>query len=665
MLTKISYLQSEINDLHKQHAKGLLSDKKARALCKKENELQKQKLKLRGLKASSVRQKKFRVDLKRKLGVIFEKNPELKETLRKHDGRGRPRLEESQKGLLDTIAELAIHGCGADERRRSEKIRTVRTLDGMKEELENLGFSLSRSALYLRLLPKNSVTIEGKKHIKTVPVRLLRAENNLHDKHSDTAFCTATIRGLEEVASLLGPEEVSFLSQDAKARVPIGITAANKQAPLMMHLEYKVTLPDHDYVKAPGHKLVPDVYAGIKINAPTNQFGDPKSVSYSGPTYIAIRSAKHTQSTAFEHLHDIKTLTYLPEFENIMLSSDRLPKPIRIITCDGGPDENPRYEKTIDCAIEQFQVDDLDALFIATNAPGRSAFNRVERRMAPLSRELSGVLLPHDHYGTHLDSQGRTTDPELELKNFAHAGQVLSEIWSATVIDGHSVKAVYIQPEVCSLELPKKSTDWKSKHVRESQYFLQIIKCTDAECCTKFRSSYLLLMNNSRFLPPPLPLNQSKDKGLSVFMGKDSLASYPSIFVLKSLHKDILPRSAAKFKEVPYDFACPSVQDKLTSRVCKACGLYHASVRSLKEHTKACKKSSAVRVYGDERLRPLRIAARRQRELMCVIKYLEEEVYEWHSEEDIIVSGEVPESTLGVGTPIIEVKDMNSPWVDE
>lgn len=52
----------------------------------------------------------------------------------------------------------------------------------------------------------------------------------------------------------------------------------------------------------------------------------------------------------------------------------------------------------------------LDAPFIAQNTPGRSAFNRVERRMAPLSKELAGVILPHDHFGSHFDSQNRTID---------------------------------------------------------------------------------------------------------------------------------------------------------------------------------------------------------------------------------------------------------------
>ena len=42
-------------------------------------------------------------------------------------------------------------------------------------------------------------------------------------------------------------------------------------------------------------------------------------------------------------------------------------KPILIITVDGGPDENPRYEKTINCAIDLFRSYNLDALFLATN----------------------------------------------------------------------------------------------------------------------------------------------------------------------------------------------------------------------------------------------------------------------------------------------------------
>lgn len=78
----------------------------------------------------------------------------------------------------------------------------------------------------------------------------------------------------------------------------------------------------------------------------------------------------------------------------------------------------------------------MDAVIVACNAPGRSAFNRVERRMAPLSKCLVGIVLPHDHYGTHLDNNGNTVDPDLEKENFSYSGRALAEVWSELVIDG-------------------------------------------------------------------------------------------------------------------------------------------------------------------------------------------------------------------------------------
>ena len=96
----------------------------------------------------------------------------------------------------------------------------------------------------------------------------------------------------------------------------------------------------------------------------------------------------------------------------------------------------------------QFTTDflkhNLDALFLATNAPGRSAFNRVERRMAPLSREIAGLILPYNSFGSHLDDNGKTVDNELEKKNFQHAGEIL---WSKVVVDGCPTVSEYIISE--------------------------------------------------------------------------------------------------------------------------------------------------------------------------------------------------------------------------
>ena len=63
---------------------------------------------------------------------------------------------------------------------------------------------------------------------------------------------------------------------------------------------------------------------------------------------------------------------------------------------DGAADEAPRFPKTLKCAVSLFKEQNLDVLIHGVNAAGLSAFNPVERRMAPLSHDLSGIILPHD-----------------------------------------------------------------------------------------------------------------------------------------------------------------------------------------------------------------------------------------------------------------------------
>jgi len=218
-----------------------------------------------------------------------------------------------------------------------------------------------------------------------------------------------------------------------------------------MHVEYQVRLPDHDWVVAERHKLIPSLYAAIKIEP--NQFGQRTSVGYSGPTYIAIQSGKHDSSTAESHALDLDTVFGLDEFREFVKTPAGDIKPVVIVTVDGGPDENARYAKVIDFAIKHFKKYDLDGLFVSANARGRSAYNRVERRMAPLSRELSGVILPHDHFGSHLDSSGKTVDEELEIKNFEEAGKVLASIWNGVQIDNYPVVAGYISPQHLTLTM--------------------------------------------------------------------------------------------------------------------------------------------------------------------------------------------------------------------
>ena len=333
------------------------------------NDLKKEKQPLKRKRQNAEYQRKHRTSKRTKLEEICHDNPDIKRKLALRESVGRPSLNEDQPLLFKTIADIAIIRSAADAKRRSESIRSVKTLHDLTAELKKAGFAISRSGTYLRLLPKNSLTIEGRRHVTTVPVKLSRAQADYHRSHIDTQFATTSIRYLETSASVLGPMQVFFLSQVDKTRIPLGITAANKQAPILMHMEYRVSLPEHDWVIAERHKLIPSVYAGIVI-AP-KMAGQSKAIGYYGPTFIAIRSGKHSSSTANTHAQDFETILKLKDFEDLVKTEEGFIKPVIILMVDGGPDENPRYQKVISFAIDHFKKHDLDGIFIACNAPGK------------------------------------------------------------------------------------------------------------------------------------------------------------------------------------------------------------------------------------------------------------------------------------------------------
>lgn len=186
-----------------------------------------------------------------------------------------------------------------------------------------------------------------------------------------------------------------------------------------------------------------------------------------------------------------------------------------------------RYEKSINSAISHFKKYNLDAIFLACNAPGRSAFNRVERCMAPLSRDLAGLILDHEKLGTHLNEKGETVDIDLEKKNFEHAGNVLAEIWSETVVNNFPVFAEYVSPEDSDLtDLETVPQEWKEIHVRESHYLLQIVKCSERTCCSEPRSNYFQVMD--QFLPAQLLVSQG---GLKLSDNEDEHNHFSSLLV--------------------------------------------------------------------------------------------------------------------------------------
>ena len=77
-------------------------------------------------------------------------------------------------------------------------------------------------------------------------------------------------------------------------------------------------------------------------------------------------------------------------------------------------------------------------------------------------------------------------------------------------------------------------------------------------------------------------------------------------------------------KGIPYDYSCPSVdQDMIKRRMCSHCGLYFLSLKAKSLHGVSCRVTESRIENTTERVRPLRVAARRQRELLCVMGFQE------------------------------------------
>ncbi|GBN59848.1 hypothetical protein AVEN_111682-1 [Araneus ventricosus] len=113
---------------------------------------------------------------------------------------------------------------------------------------------------------------------------------------------------------------------------------------------------------------------------------------------------------------------------------------------------------------------------------------------------------------------------------------------------------------------------------------------------------------------------------------------FPSLFAAQILKAgELLPLSVGgSYKVLPYDLYCPSVQSVLPTRVCKHCGLYFASNVMLKKHIVDVHKITRKCQPEVGRIRPLRIARRRQQELMAVIAFTENVKFaDWVDEDDI------------------------------
>ena len=304
---------------------------------------------------------KHRVKKRKAEEKLLQDNPEVARALKIRDGVGRPRVEVDQPGLLNDILKIATIGAACGDKRRDDIFRTVKTLDDLKTAIDALGYTVSRQALYLRLLPRDAKSLHGQKHVNTVNVRLVRPSNDMRKKHPDRVFARESCRGVDEIVTYFGPGSAVFLGQDDKSSVPLGVPCAKKQSSILMNMRVRVRLPDHDFESwksSSPHTLS----AGCVSHHPGGG-----ELSYTGPTYVAIRSSKHNGSTTFSHNEDLEKFMKMKPEVFLMKGSETEVKPILVKSVDGGPDENPRFFNNIVMGCKTFKEMGLDCYIEVTN----------------------------------------------------------------------------------------------------------------------------------------------------------------------------------------------------------------------------------------------------------------------------------------------------------
>ena len=114
------------------------------------------------------------------------------------------------------------------------------------------------------------------------------------------------------------------------------------------------------------------------------------------------------------------SLLQLQEFQSSVNTEEGVSKPVMFLTVNGGPEDSPHNSKIISCAIDYFCSFDLDALYVATNVPGSTTTaDQIQRRITPLSKDLTKCILPYEHFGLHYDGNNDTIDEDLEKANYA------------------------------------------------------------------------------------------------------------------------------------------------------------------------------------------------------------------------------------------------------
>lgn len=117
---------------------GLATEGQLKDLEGKQKILKEKKSALTFLRRNRERQRRKREGDRK----IFQENPDIAKAFKRRSDIGRPKIVQDQPDLLKAIVDVATHGAAADDRRRSECLRSIKTLDDLTAELNSQGFKV-------------------------------------------------------------------------------------------------------------------------------------------------------------------------------------------------------------------------------------------------------------------------------------------------------------------------------------------------------------------------------------------------------------------------------------------------------------------------------------------------------------------------------------------
>eukprot|EP01083_Nonionella_stella_P205674 748759_1 len=178
------------------------------------------KKKLKRLQNNAEAQQKRTANKNEKLKIYNKEHPEDTNFIVK-DAPGRPNVERYFPHFGSVLMDIVNEFCATDPKRRSEQLTYCDSLASFTSKVNEMGFDINQQTLYLRLIPRRKSSIHGRTHIRTIPVKLAKPQEDDHGKHPSQRFCLAQCRQNKQIASLLGPTQCVYLGIDDKCKVPL------------------------------------------------------------------------------------------------------------------------------------------------------------------------------------------------------------------------------------------------------------------------------------------------------------------------------------------------------------------------------------------------------------------------------------------------------------